>query len=196
MDFDNGYDVILGRKDIIKYNLFDIFNEDNNEFDLRNMVTKKCKPRVGVNVLTEVPLSTHTSNPKAPLVDSVASLRQRKQDVLDNESDGEEDAAFDPGLSEMPTYGLPEFNSTGETQRDLIELITFTGTTELQVKTRALCEEFRHLFSLSVSTNPAKINPMHIQVDREAWCSNQNRGPPRPQTKSNQDDLVKQITLL
>ena len=196
LDFDNGYDVILGRKDIIKYNLFDIFNEDNNEFDLRNMVTKKCKPRVGVNVLTEVPLSTHTSNPKAPLVDSVASLRQRKQDVLDNESDGEEDAAFDPGLSEMPTYGLPEFNSTGETQRDLIELITFTGTTELQVKTRALCEEFRHLFSLSVSTNPAKINPMHIQVDREAWCSNQNRGPPRPQTKSKQDDLVKQITLL
>ena len=96
-----------------------------------------------------MPLSTHTSNPKAPLVDSVASLRQRKQDVLDNESDGEEDAAFDPGLSEKPTYGLPEFNSTGETQRDLIDLlitfttqrdlidllITFTGTRELQVKT-------------------------------------------------------------
>jgi hypothetical protein len=65
-----------------------------------------------------------------------------------------------------------------------------SGDNDLQRRLRLICEEFRDIFTT------ASIPSFHLVVDDSQWGNNRNRGPPRPQTTSNNADIARQIAIL
>ena len=59
-----------------------------------------------------------------------------------------------------------------------------------------MCNEFRDIFSDTLSDSAADIPPFELIVDDNKWASPKNRTPTRPQSTANQVDIVKQITEL
>jgi hypothetical protein len=54
----------------------------------------------------------------------------------------------------------------------------------------------RVIFTTELPITPAFIPPFLLVVDDSRWEHNRNRGPPRPQTTSNNADIVRQIAIL
>ena len=56
-----------------------------------------------------------------------------------------------------------------ETPDEIIAMITFAGSPELQEQLRSLCREFINIFSTSVPSLPVQVDPMVIEIDRAMW---------------------------
>ena len=67
------------------------------------------------------------------------------------------------------------------------------GPPSLQEKLRKLVGEFKDIFDVNPSKEPATLPPMELVVDREAWQCSKNRTPPRPQTLEKQKEIMRQI---
>ena len=79
---------------------------------------------------------------------------------------------------------------------DPLSLIHISGDENLQNKIRLLCNDFRDIFSDVLPAEPADIPPFDMIVDDNKWASSRNRTPPRPQSTSNQEDIIRQINEL
>jgi hypothetical protein len=66
-----------------------------------------------------------------------------------------------------------------ETPDEIIAMITFAGSPELQEQLRSLCREYFDIFSTSVRSVPAQVDPMVIEIDRTKWEVPRNNLPPR-----------------
>jgi hypothetical protein len=53
-----------------------------------------------------------------------------------------------------------------ETLDEIIDMIEFSGSPWLQEQLRSLCREFIDIFSTSVRSLPAQVEPMVIEIDR------------------------------
>jgi hypothetical protein len=56
-----------------------------------------------------------------------------------------------------------------ETPDEIIAMIIFAGSPELQEQLRSLCREYIDIFSTSVRSLPAQVDPMVIEIDRTKW---------------------------
>ena len=68
---------------------------------------------------------------------------------------------------------------------DILDCIVIEGTPALRKEIRNLLEEYRTVFSTTLSTEPATIPPFELEVDLEKWETFNNRGPPRVQRLTN-----------
>ena len=66
-----------------------------------------------------------------------------------------------------------------ESPDELLAMIQFEGSPWLQEQLKVLCREFISIFSTSVRKDPARVEPMTIDVDRAKWAALRNRLPLR-----------------
>ena len=70
------------------------------------------------------------------------------------------------------------------------------GSPKFVLKIQAVCRKYLSVFNTLLSTEPALVPPMELNVDLKKWQSNSNRGPPRQQTQTKQEEIHKQITKM
>ena len=56
-----------------------------------------------------------------------------------------------------------------ETPEQLLSMITFEGSEQLQTRLKALVLEFIDVFATKVRKEPTAVEPMKIVVDKEKW---------------------------
>jgi hypothetical protein len=83
-----------------------------------------------------------------------------------------------------------------ETPDKIIALITFAGSPELQEQLRSICREYIDIFSTSVRSLPAQVDPMVIEIDRTEWEVPRNRLPPRHHSAEKQAAIRTQVNKL
>ena len=74
-----------------------------------------------------------------------------------------------------------------------LEEISFGGDDDLQRRLRELCTEFKEIFSDTLPSLPADLEPFEINVDHAKWESDSNRSPMRPQSKLKMEHIKKHI---
>jgi len=75
-------------------------------------------------------------------------------------------------------------------------MITFAGSPELQEQLRILCREYIDIFSTSVRSLPAQVDPMVNEIDRTKWEVPCNRLPPRHHSATKQTAIRTQVNKL
>jgi hypothetical protein len=79
---------------------------------------------------------------------------------------------------------------------NLLDSIHIEGDEELQNGIRALCEEYKDIFSNTLPAIPSKMEPFDIKVDTVAWKNPKNRMPHRRQSPKKEMEILRQVTLL
>ena len=69
------------------------------------------------------------------------------------------------------------------------------GTEPDKAMITAVCEKWKHVFNTKLNDEPARIPPMQLNVNDEAWFTNKTRGPPRPTSLSKQEAIRDQIDI-
>ena len=67
------------------------------------------------------------------------------------------------------------------------------GDPELVAGIKAVCTKYLSVFNTVLGPEPALVKPMELDVDPRKWRINSNKGPPRQQTQSKQEEVRKQI---
>ena len=75
-------------------------------------------------------------------------------------------------------------------------MIQLEGSPGLQEKLRGLCREFIDIFSTSVRSRPARVEPMTLEINRARWEIPANRLPPRRHSEVKQTAIRSQIDSL
>jgi hypothetical protein len=76
----------------------------------------------------------------------------------------------------------------------LLTMVQLFGPPSLQSKLTKLLSKYIKIFSLKVSTSPAKVDvPMEIIIDKARWESSKNQLPPRLQSQLKEAELQKQV---
>jgi hypothetical protein len=79
---------------------------------------------------------------------------------------------------------------------DTLMLTSISGSADLQRKIKTLIRKYVDIFSSIVRSEPVKVPPLSMVVDRSKWTHKRNRGTPRLLTRDKDFDLRKQIALL
>ena len=74
------------------------------------------------------------------------------------------------------------FTDIGIDEVDFLDNIEYGDNHSLNIRLRALCSEFKDIFSSSLPPEPAKLPPFSIDVPLADWEVPQNRLPPRVQS--------------
>ena len=96
-------------------------------------------------------------------------------------------------------YMIPEQpTSSGVMSTDELYLLAQTfGPPSLQKKLKKLLKKYKHIFSISVSPTPAKVEaPMEIKINSSQWYSKHNRAPARTQSHQKQIELRKHVQAM
>jgi len=83
-----------------------------------------------------------------------------------------------------------------ETPEQLMSLITFEGSPQLQAKLKALVREFIDVFATKVRREPAAVEPMKLVIDEDKWRLPCNRAPPRKHSEEKQKEIRQQVDAL
>ena len=87
-------------------------------------------------------------------------------------------------------------SASPESPDELLAMIQFEGSLELQEKLRGLCREFIDIFSTSVRARPARVDPMTLDINRANWEIPANRLPPRHHSEDKQTAIRSQVDSL
>ena len=71
---------------------------------------------------------------------------------------------------------------SGDGNIDMIDKITICSTPEQQKRIRDLFVKYTQIFKDELDSQPAKIEPFDLKVDKGKWEQYKNRGPVRPQS--------------
>ena len=83
-----------------------------------------------------------------------------------------------------------------ETPEQLLSMITFEGSEQLQTRLKALVFEFIDVFATKVRKEPAAVEPMKIVIDKDKWQLPCNRAPPRRHSEEKQKEIRTQVDAL
>ena len=75
-------------------------------------------------------------------------------------------------------FDVDHLSESGETPEELMAMITFEGSPQLQSRLKSLVLEFIDVFATKVRKVPADVEPMKIVVDQEKWRLPCNRAAP------------------
>ena len=68
------------------------------------------------------------------------------------------------------------------------------GDGSIVEESKRLCMKYLDIFHTCLKPEPAKLPPMVIDVDLQAWRVNSNKGPARQQTGTKQHEIEKQVS--
>ncbi len=117
------------------------------------------------------------------------------QTYNDDDIDYEKTESFSPFLP-VEGIALSKKNNLSPDTHPLLQEILIEGDFDLQSKLVALITKFHHIFSNTLSSEPARIPPFDLIVDTNKWNNPKNRGPPRVQSPAKQAEILKQIDQL
>ncbi len=140
------------------------------------------------------PNSLSTNTKRNPNWGTIATLiKRQEQSLVDevNDEDGINESRHD---AFAPWINKPISDSTK--LEDILDQITVEGDEDLRFRIRQLLERYRHVFSKTLSKEPANIPPFDLNVDTAKWSRPANRGPPRVQTPLKQLEIFKQVDEL
>jgi transposase InsO family protein len=120
--------------------------------------------------------------------DTVNALIRSKEELLSSAPDADDE--IDPELTDAAAPFLQK--DTG----DVLAGIKFGGSAQFQSTLRALCEEFRDIFSNEVGPVPAKVPQYKLELDLSKWKVPANTGPPRLQSAVKQQEIMTQISAM
>jgi hypothetical protein len=83
-----------------------------------------------------------------------------------------------------------------ETPVEIIAMIKVSGSPRLQEQLRSRCRKLINIFSTSVRSLPAQVDPMVIEIDRTKWEAPRNRLSPRHHSAEKQLTIRMQINKL
>ena len=208
---DNDFDIILGRIDAIKYNLIlktygQIFRDllpsqsDDTPASVRALHVSRLLmiPSHGASDTSErsegsahTPLVERIRNemrlhPEIERLNVTTTKREvlRKDQVLASSCGMEGDEE----LYEDDADDWDPFNKNQPQQGCKI-----TGSAFVQDEVRKLVDEFKDVFSPTLTDQPALIPPMTLKVDEEKWRVNRNRTPHRAVSTAKQKEIQKQV---
>jgi hypothetical protein len=67
------------------------------------------------------------------------------------------------------------------------------GSADFQSAIRQLCRDFADIFCREVKSEPARVEPLKVDVDWDKWRIPKNGGPPRPQSTEKMEETRSQI---
>ena len=172
--FSKKYDLIIGMNTILKHNLLKSFAHRLQPAEEGQGDTGSDQPAPYTQLGANVP-NPNLSN-DSELLSSVHDIStiEGEEDIPEKESALTWDAPLDsPAESNIPTK--------------------IYGSSELQAKLRALCTEFQDIFSRVLTTEPARIKPLTLEVDQTEWEQPKHRLPPRLQSTEKEAEIRRQI---
>ena len=185
-----GYEILIGRETILKYNILSkLVNHfsascvrcQDDEVPSSSMSVGKNERHELVSAAAEFSDSVPMQNTQTrfgPIIRKSQLFDKEFEDVVD---DGEDE------------YDSPSFS---DTRIDETDLITYKGSESLQRKMRAMTKRNFIAWSTKLPTQPAKINPLILIVDKNKWCVRSNQGPPRTQGIEKNKEITKQLNEL
>ena len=204
------FEVVIGYPDITKYDLFKIINKTNIMTDTTGVTTgdfveathrqsKQTTAKVAqltvVDLLdTRIVATPHSSSEVyTPKLDETLGKPIHISEYLD----------YEPGSDGIPwnyssldeTLHSEHIHTTHEHTNIQSNIPTdIRGTISLKTRVNALLTSYSDVFSKTLSPIPADITPMELDIDVEKWKSLRiNHGPPRIQTPSKEEEIVRQI---
>jgi hypothetical protein len=67
------------------------------------------------------------------------------------------------------------------------------GSADFQSAIRQLCRDFADIFCREVKSEPARFEPLKVDIDWDRWWIPKNGGPPRPQSTEKMEETRSQI---
>jgi hypothetical protein len=188
------HDVIIGLPCIRKHDLTLIFRDHFVDTLDETMALK--------DIVTYTSMS-HPNSVKHPtIVDTrifALGARVNKNVFLDPEYDDDEidlyseaPDFFNVSLKENKISNQNQNNKNNRNEAEQFEFNIF-GSEQLQIRTKAILEEFSDIFDIKLRSQPAKIKPYELKVDKLKWEKPINRLPPRPQTLAKNNAIMKFI---
>ena len=179
------FDLIIGRPTILAHKLESIVTavrQDNSHIENVCLVTEaEGEPKEASVSRTDGYLSTTSAT--RPHANNTIHMSQifphEDTDYLDDEFLDRATWWETEDLEEVPVVDLPN--------------VHIEGPPSLQEKLMELVREFRDIFDVNPSKEPALLPPMELEVDKGAWQCSRNRTPPRPQTLEKQKEIMRQI---
>ena len=83
-----------------------------------------------------------------------------------------------------------------DTPEQLLSMITFEGSEQLQTRLKTLVFEFIDVFATKARKEPAAVEPMKIVIDKDKWQLPCNRAPPRRHSEERQKEIRTQVDAL
>ena len=170
------YDIIIGRPTIKQY---DLTRRMPSQFQ------KESEAKIPSSMSGSLPENRNQNDELA------AAFRQEEDGMWRNRPDGaltrdEERSSHELALDDL-------FNDIAN-GGDGIELIKFFGTEEEQQRIRRVVNKYMNVFRTSLTSTPANIPPMKLDVNEEQWQANRaNKQPPRNQSTQKQEETHAQI---
>ena len=90
-------------------------------------------------------------------------------------------------------YRDPPKSNDDLPDEEFLAKIKIEGSEELQARIKTLCIKYKGIFSDKLTSQPAKIPPFELTVDKSKWETYRNRGPVRVQTQPKQVEIHKQV---
>ena len=134
---------------------------------------------------------------RRPHVDAFADLTSIDESTLIEKSQLLDAIADDDDIEwkKDPFEMRPE-SENPVTPDEIIVMITFAGSPELQKQLRSLCIEYIDIFSTSIRSLPTQVDPIVFEIDRAKWETPRNRMPPRHHSAEKQLVIRMQINKL
>ena len=118
---------------------------------------------------------------RRPHVDAFADITPIDESTLIERSQLLDAIADDDDIEwKTDPFEMRPESANPETPDEIIAMITFAGSPELQEQLRSLCREYIDIFSTSVRSLPAQVDQMVIEIDR---ISGQRVEPSSPRTQ-------------
>ena len=156
---------------------------------IKNLTSSNESPARGIGI--SVSTSEEMVEPVAQTQLPEARRIYSKAELFDIEPQDDE---IDHAL--IDAFGHWDSMSSATSTDDPLDTITIEGTPEFQRQIRALCEEFRDVFSNDLPDTAAKLEPFDLIVNKDKWQTNANRMPPRMQSIQKNDEIQRQIYKL
>jgi hypothetical protein len=179
---DTPYNVIIGRNDIGRWNLFD---------RLRSHFSTALNDEVLSALRAYFAAHSSKQGNSQLSAEHIMNALYKKDELINIEYD-------DDGVSSDDDEELPwERDDTSKTSvhnhNNITEECLIEGPLELQNKIRALIKEYSDIFSNEVKASAADLPPMELEVDKRQWECNKNHLAPRLQTSVKQAEIRRQV---
>jgi transposase InsO family protein len=184
------YDLVIGRKTIVKYGLTKIFDAyfgiESRTCLLDNTIAQRdLDPDLSV----ETPLD---ETQKATVVAALVHHSVSKEHFFGTAADDTDGTEHLPDISQF----LPADLNAEQSALSDENLPPMQGTDGVHLGIRALCRKYHTIFSRFVSKTPAKIKPMKLDIELDNWRQDINRQSPRPQTPERQAEIDRQTKCM
>jgi hypothetical protein len=179
----------------IKHKVIDVIlgYHDIKEFDLiRRLMSRFCQAKPDWGLLgsdqpaQNTPLRANTGNPNSEgnWKAVVATLLPQESITLDTDGD------------EMFRESSQTWDFREVEEKDVLDGMIIAGSPFLRRELTRLVNEYKDIFSRTLTATPAQVPPLEIQVDTTRWHSSASHLPPRLQGVVKGEEIRIQTTQM